>query len=331
MLRDVYLAETVREASEKQRRHPTASFVTSDGVLVGPAVIHTAREADARAREIRAELQVVVHDLSATVNALNPRKERLDGDRGRDRVPARADRGRRRGDHRDRGAAGPAGARPHRAAQGAGAARAAPGRAGRGRRRGDANGWRPSARSSRATSRSFRPRRSSPIQHRVAVETLRRDRVTHDERRARLRAERDALAAHDPAQLRAELEAAEARARRGRGRGRAQPRRPPRPRSPRASPPRRQSATPPRSEAAVNKAWRDASTELDRLRERYEEEDRTRGRHRTPHPRGRAADPRGPSGGPRGAARRAHRGRLRRVAREAIRAGAAPPGPARAA
>jgi chromosome segregation protein len=30
-------------------------------------------------------------------------------------------------------------------------------------------------------------------------------------------------------------------------------------------------------EAAVNKAWRDASTELDRLRERYDEEDRTRG------------------------------------------------------
>ena len=66
MLRDVYLAETVDEAAEKQRRHPAASFVTPEGVLVGPAVIHTAREADARAREIRAELQVVAHDLSAT-------------------------------------------------------------------------------------------------------------------------------------------------------------------------------------------------------------------------------------------------------------------------
>ena len=30
-------------------------------------------------------------------------------------------------------------------------------------------------------------------------------------------------------------------------------------------------------EAAVNKAWREASTELDRLRERYDDEDRTRG------------------------------------------------------
>ena len=65
------------EASEKQRRHPAASFVTAEGVLVGPAVIHTAKEADARAREIRAELQVLAHDLSATMNALRPRRQRL--------------------------------------------------------------------------------------------------------------------------------------------------------------------------------------------------------------------------------------------------------------
>ena len=63
VLRDVYLVETVEEASRKQDAHPTASFVTPDGVLVGPAVIHTAAVADARAREIRAELQVLEHDL----------------------------------------------------------------------------------------------------------------------------------------------------------------------------------------------------------------------------------------------------------------------------
>ena len=51
--------------------------MTPEGVLVGPAVIHTAKEADARAREIRAELQVVAHDLSATLNALKPKRERL--------------------------------------------------------------------------------------------------------------------------------------------------------------------------------------------------------------------------------------------------------------
>ena len=78
VLRDVYLASSVEEAAAKQAEHRTASFVTPEGVLVGPAVIHTAKEADARAREIRAELQVVAHDLSATLNKLNPKKARLD-------------------------------------------------------------------------------------------------------------------------------------------------------------------------------------------------------------------------------------------------------------
>ena len=73
-----------------------------------------------------------------------------------------------------------------------------------------------------------------PVSARVAVETLRRDRATLDARLLELRSERDALAAHDPIQLRAELEAAEsARAdgeagdRRGR-RGRAEATRRPR-------------------------------------------------------------------------------------------------------
>ena len=72
VLRDVYLASSVEEAAAKQAEHRTASFVTPEGVLVGPAVIHTAKEADARAREIRAELQVLAHDLSATINNLGP-------------------------------------------------------------------------------------------------------------------------------------------------------------------------------------------------------------------------------------------------------------------
>ena len=42
-------------------------------------------------------------------------------------------------------------------------------------------------------------------------------------------------------------------------------------------PPRRPSGRPRSAEAAVNKAWRDASTELERLRETYEDEDRLRG------------------------------------------------------
>ena len=78
VLRDVYLVGTVDEAVEKQGAHPAASFVTPEGVLIGPAVIHTAKEADARAREIRAELKVLDHDLAATRNALKPTRARLD-------------------------------------------------------------------------------------------------------------------------------------------------------------------------------------------------------------------------------------------------------------
>ena len=78
VLRDVYLVRDIEEAARKQAEHPQASFVTPEGVLVGPAVIHTAKEADVRLREIRAELQVLAHDLSATEQQLRPRTERLD-------------------------------------------------------------------------------------------------------------------------------------------------------------------------------------------------------------------------------------------------------------
>jgi chromosome segregation protein len=78
LLRDVYLVDGIDEAADKQAEHPACSFVTPDGVLVGPAVIHTAREADARSREIRAELRVLDHDLAATHQAIKPRRARLE-------------------------------------------------------------------------------------------------------------------------------------------------------------------------------------------------------------------------------------------------------------
>jgi chromosome segregation protein len=110
----------------------------------------------------------------------------------------------------------------------------------------------------------------------VVVETLRRDRSSFDARLSRLRAERDEMAAQDPQQLRAVLTAAE------QGRRLAEE-------DLRAADEaftvaaasleaagaaEREAAE---QEAAVNKAWRDASTELDRLREQYEGEDRLRG------------------------------------------------------
>jgi chromosome segregation protein len=275
VLRDVYLAESVEDAAQKQRQHAGASFVTPEGVLVGPAVIHTAKEADARAREIRAELQVLAHDLSATMNGLNPRKQRLGEIAGEiaflgeqiegadTEITAVAERmsrleldltGMRKEEelHRQRLAAldeTVSLARERLTALGP---------------------------VSEETMPDLPPNPQPPVQQRVAVEALRRERGFHDARVQELRAEREELSAHDATAARAELEAAEA----GRADaelavlrideeaiGVAAMR-------DLASAAEREAAE---HEAAVNKAWRDASGELDRLRETYEDEDRTRG------------------------------------------------------
>ena len=91
-----------------------------------------------------------------------------------------------------------------------------------------------------------------------------------------MRTERDELAAHDPVALRAELEAAEAaRATAEAEVARAEAA------ANEAAAVREQAAATEREvaerEAGVNKAWREASTELERLRETYEGDDRTRG------------------------------------------------------
>jgi chromosome segregation protein len=275
VLRDVYLAADIAEAAEKQRQHPSASFVTPEGVLVGPAVIHTAKEADARAREIKAELQVVAHDLSATVNALGPKRERLDEiasevDFLREQIEAadaeitavaerlagleRTSAGLRTEEelHAQRMAAldeSVAIARERLAAL---------------------------APVDVDTMPDLPPVPQPPISARVSVETLRRDRSAHDVRLATLRAEREELSAHDPVAMRAALESAEAarvaaEAEATRAEAAATE----------ASRQRDAAATAEREiaerEASVNKAWRDASNQLERLREVYEEDDRTRG------------------------------------------------------
>jgi chromosome segregation protein len=274
VLRDVYLADGVRDAAARQAEHPTASFVTPDGVVVGPAVIRTSREADARVREIRAELDVVVHDLAGVRAQLSRHRPRLaeiaheaaflteqidaaDADitasadrmstldreldvlrRQHEQLEQRRDAARDTASHaRERLAATPG--EPEEPPE-------------------------------------LPPFPQPPVTARVAVETLRRERAAADGRLAQIRIERDELAAHDPAGLRAALGAAEeARERADADLGSAAEA------LQAASRTREELATADREaaerEAAVNKAWRDASTELDRLREAYEEDDRVRG------------------------------------------------------
>ena len=303
MLRDVYLAATVDEAARKQVAHPDASFVTPEGVLVGPAVIHTAREADVRLREIRAELQVLAHDLSATDQQLRPRTERLEEIGGevtflQEQIEA--------ADAEITDAAGRSTAAEHELVAM--------------RTEADLLAQRFAAVTEAATAARDRlaamgptagvaipdlpPLPQAPIQRAVSVETLRRERVTLDHRAHELRAERDQLAAHDPVRLREDLAGAEtARAERGGGgrRRRRGVRRRDGERARRRPWPsaRRPSARPRSTRAGATPRRRSTSSAL-----RYEDEDRLRGDIERRIDGGRAPPPGRVPGRPRRAASR---------------------------
>jgi chromosome segregation protein len=274
VLRDVYLAGSVEEAASKQGEHPSASFVTAEGVLIGPAVIHTAAEVDARAREIKAELAVVEHDLTATRNALRPRRQRL-GEIGEEidflgeqvdasdaEITASAERM-----VRLEADVGVLGREQELLDQRLGALDD------------NAAAWRErlaDVEPARDELPELPPAPEPPIRARVAVETSRRERSTLDARLAQLREERDSLAALDPVRMKAELEIVEA----ARAAAEAELARLER-LEVLATSARDDAAVAERAagehEAEVNRRWREASTELDRLRETYEDEDRLRG------------------------------------------------------
>ena len=108
------------------------------------------------------------------------------------------------------------------------------------------------------------------------METLRRDRSSLESRLSTVRAERESLAAQDPASLQVEVDAAQTarlvaeqslvRAEAALGESTVMRN---------AAAASERAAT--EDEAQVNRAWREASTELERLREAYEDEDRVRG------------------------------------------------------
>jgi len=275
ILRDVYLAGSVEDAVAKQAEHPESLFVTPEGVLIGPAVIHTAKEADGRLREIRAELQVLAHDLTATERQLRERRQRLDEtgqeiaflreqtDAADADITAAAER--LSAFERDLGALRKEvellGLRVESLEESVATCRA---------------GLSALERSVVDELPELPPLPQAPIQTRVAVETLRRDRGHHDHRLAELRADRDAIAAQDPHALRQELAEAEA------ARGEAEAAAHSAEAASAATGELRDGAAAAEREAAeaealVNRSWREASTELDRLRERYEEDDRSRG------------------------------------------------------
>lgn len=273
VLKDIYLAESLEEAAAKQARHPKASFVTREGILVGPALIRTTRRGDSRAAEIRRELAVVEHDLAQARVALRPKHERVAAI-GRElaeltarieeadaKITAAAERlARLEGEttslakeeqllsQRLAGMEDAAAAWRERLAQAEPVTHELP-----------------------ELPRLVEP----PIQARVAVETLRRDRASLESRLASVRAELERLAAQDPEALRAAVEAAEAE------RARAEAALEEAERALEEATVLREAAAASeraavQEEVEANRLWREASTELERLREAYEGEDRVR-------------------------------------------------------
>jgi chromosome segregation protein len=274
VLADIYLAQTLEEAVSKHARHPTASFVTPEGVLLGPAVIRTTPDGDSRSAEIRRELAVVEHDLAQTRAALQPRRRRLDeigaevqelGERI-DEADARITRAAERIGRLETDLASMAREDEILTQRLAGLDDAAA-------------AWRASLAAAEPVAHELPdlPRMPEPpIQARVAVETLRRDRASLETRGASVRAEREALAARDPDVLRAQVEEAEGARAAAAGRlESAEAALEASARARTAAAEAERAAT--EEEAEANRLWREASTELARLRDEYEGEDRSRG------------------------------------------------------
>jgi chromosome segregation protein len=274
LLKDIYLAETLEEAAAKHAEHPRASFVTPDGVLVGPALIRTTLTADSRAEEVRRELAVVERDLSKSVSALKPRRARLDEISGElaeleeaiEEADARITHAAERIARIDGELSSVAKEDEIFTQRLAGMDDAAA-------------VWRESLAAAGPVSHELPelPRTPEPpIQARVSVETLRRERDRIQTRVSAVRAERDTLAAQDADTLRAQAEeATQARADAEQRLAAAET-------SLEAGTAARSAASAAErgatdEEAEVNRLWREASTELERLRETYEDQDRARG------------------------------------------------------
>jgi chromosome segregation protein len=273
VLKDIYIADSLEEAVGKHRVHPTCAFVTADGVLVGPTFIRTAASAS-RGDQIARELATVEHDLARIRSSVRPARHRLG------QAEAEFERLAGQLEGVDTGITRAAEAMARLEAEANALAREEESLGQRLEGVEDAAAaWRDRLAAAEPATHTLPdlPRAPEPpIQHRVAVETLRRDRTGISGRLASVRAERAALAAQDPEALSAALDAA------GAERGRADHRLVAAEAALESTAARRDEAAAAEreateAEAGVNRAWREASHELERLREEYEEQDRVRG------------------------------------------------------
>jgi chromosome segregation protein len=274
VLKDVYLATSLEEAVAKHTKYPKASFVTPEGILVGPAVIRTAGDGDSRSAEVGREMRVVEHDLAQTRAALGPKRGRLA------RIVAELEELTEKAEGADAEITRAAEKMARLEADASSLASEEELLAQRLAGLDDAaEAWRESLAVAEGTPLQMPdlPHPAEPpVAQRVDVETLRRDRARLETRLRSLEEERRTVQAVDPAALRGALNEAEAEREAA-----DQLLREASAALETISASRVAAAEVEREatelEADVNRKWREASAELEGLREEYESEDRARG------------------------------------------------------
>jgi chromosome segregation protein len=272
-LRDVYVAEGIADAAARSRRHPRCSFVSPEGVLVGPSLIRTAADPGAQIDRLRAEMAAVDGELEGVRKArqrVAARLERVMADIAAVRTELEA----------ADGAITAAAERMGRlSAEAAGLARE---EALLGERLAGVEDAQAAWRASLAQASGpqvdlppLPPLPEPPVDLRVDVEALRRDARRTDAAVGELRAEREALAASDPRAIETEVTEAEGARRVAEEEVAAAEERVERTATARSA-----AAAEDRgvadAEAEANRTWRERAAALERLREEYEQEDRTR-------------------------------------------------------
>jgi chromosome segregation protein len=272
-LRDVYLADGTLDAEARTSRYPRCSFVTREGILVGPSLIRTAPRSDARAAALQAELEAVERDLADHLSAVVPKSRRLDA------VLEEIEVVRTELESSDAGITALADGMGRLAAEAVGLAREEELLAERLAGLDDAQAaWRETL-AQTPTPHSdlppLPPAPDPPMGMRVEVEALRRDARRTEEAIAALRTERGSLAGTDPGALErdvAEAEGARAKAEQELVRAEEAVHEAGTRRAAAATEDRRVAE----AEAAANRRWREQAAALERLREDYEQEDRAR-------------------------------------------------------
>ena len=273
LLADCYLVDDVADAARMRARHPHAQFVTRDGVVVGSMFVRTFARHEARVERLLRESAAMERELGDIRRRLREARSEMTQTAGR------LDLVRRELEEIDR--------RITAAAEEAAAVKAEIASLSREKQLesdrlrsilGSASAARAELEMAPEQEPATAPlpaRPEPPVHQRVEVEALRRERTRLEASVARTRREVEALQAEDPIALRAALgEAERARAQGELALGEAEER------MTAAAGTRDDAVGAARAarerESENNRAWREQASEVERIRETYEEEERSR-------------------------------------------------------